>query len=60
MPKRLPKNTVPPEAIIGMWECDCGKPMLKGRRMCDSCTRKNRLAAKRRWKAKQSSVAVDS
>ena len=58
--KRLPKDTVPPEAIIGMWECDCGKPMLKGRRMCDSCARKKRLAAKRRWKAKQSSVAVDS
>lgn len=45
--KRLPKAAAPPTAIIGMWECDCGKPMPKGRRMCDSC----RDTKKReRWK----------
>ena len=45
--KRLPKNKALPAAIAGMWECDCGNPMQKGRRMCDSC----RDAKKRkRWK----------
>lgn len=58
--KRLPKAAPRPGAIAGMWECDCGNPMRKGRRMCDVCARKKRLAAKRRWKAKQSTVAVDS
>ena len=33
--------------------CGCGKPMAKRRRMCDACARKNRLAAKRRWKGGQ-------
>ena len=58
--RRIPKGQDPPLALVNTWTCDCGKPMPKGRRMCDSCTRKNRLAAKRRWKAKRSRATVDS
>ena len=58
--RRIPKGQKTPLAVVNTWTCDCGKPMSKGRRMCDSCTRKNRLAAKRLWKAKQSRATVDS
>ena len=58
--KRLAKQEAPPVVTANLWTCDCGKPMSKGRRMCDACTRKNKLAAKRRWKAKRSRATVDS
>ena len=45
--KRPVQAPPPPAAIAGMWECDCGNPMPKGRRMCDAC----RGARQReRWK----------
>ena len=58
--RRIPKGQTPPAAIVDIWECDCGQPMPKGRRMCDACARRNKLETKKRWKANRRSVVVDS
>ena len=60
--RRIPKGQDPPAALVNAWTCDCGELMPKGRRMCDSCARKNRRETYRRARAKQqeSSATVSS
>ena len=43
--RRLPKEAPPPPSMIDLWTCDCGKPMAKGKRMCESCRKANRKKA---------------
>ena len=58
--KRLPKAAATPAAVIGMWECDCGNPMPKGRRMCDQCATKNRRKTWRHAQIRKRELAVNS
>ncbi len=48
-----PKGQDPPLVLVNALTCDCGEQMPKGRRMCDSCARKNRRETYRRARAKR-------